>query len=501
MAGIEKIKIPVRKNELTIQAIEPYLPTVFEKFCENQKKIQHFWEIYENKHEIYNKTRRYEDDSDINNKVSTPHLWAIVNFKSGYALGNPKEYAQTEEKQTDDIKYLNKYSKSANMRTIDKNVANWVYATGVGYYFTEPKSEIYDSETEAPYDLWLRPADTCAKIYSSYNGEEELFDMLVTSYKKINQGKEKEYILISIYLPDVYYEFECDNTIPNTPKFGIRADKTRTRPIYKKLPLTEKFANESRIGVVEIGETLQNAIDNIYSNEVDNVQDLVNEMLIFRNCVLGSTPEEKAKNLRDAKRGGALEIKDPNPDIEADVKTLSTKLDHTDILSLMESIKNELYATCGVPIAISDTSNGGNKQGALQLGNGWENAYDRLLDEINSFLVADYKLLDKILTICKKDPNSKLNELNASEIEIKYNPNMTDNMVSKSQAYQTFIQCGVPSDLAIAWCRLSNDPVTASRRIEQYREKLAQEQQVINKNVDNSGGNVDNSTNNGNSNA
>ena len=497
MAGIEKIKIPVRKNELTLEAIKPYLPAVFEKFCDNQKKIRHFWGIYENKHEIYNKTRRYEDDSDINNKVATPHLWAIVNFKSGYALGNPKEYAQTEEKQTDDIKYLNKYSKSANMRTIDKNVANWVYATGVGYYFIEPKSEIYDPETEAPYDLWLRPADTCAKIYSSYNGEEELFDMLVTSYKKINQGKEKEYILISLYLPDFYYEFECDNTIPNTPKFDIRADKTKTRPIYKKLPLTEKFANESRIGVVEIGETLQNAIDTIYSNEVDNVQDLVNEMLIFRNCVLGNTPEEKASNLRDAKRNGAMEIKDPNPDVEADVKTISTKLDHTDVLALMESIKNELYATCGVPIAISDTSNGGNKQGALQLGNGWENAYDRLLDEINSFLVADYKLLDKILTICKKDPNSKLNELNASEIEIKYNPNMTDNMVSKSQAYQTFIQCGVPSDLAIAWCRLSNDPVTASRRIEQYREKLAQEQQVIN----NSSQNVDNSTNNGTNNA
>lgn len=497
MAGIEKIKIPVRKNELELSAIEPYLPTIFEKFTENQKKIRHFWEIYENKHEIESKTRRYEDDSDINNKVATPHLWGIVNFKSGYALGNPKEYAQTEEKQTDDIKYLNKYSKSANMRTIDKNVANWVYATGVGYYFTEPKSEKYDPEVESPYNLWLRPADTCAKIYSSYNGEEELFDMLVTSYTKIQDGKEKEVILISLYLPDSYYEFECDNTIPNTPKFNIRPEKTHARMIYKDLPLTEKFANESRIGVVEIGETLQNAIDNIYSNEVDNVQDLVNEMLIFRNCILGNTPEEKAKNLRDAKRGGAMEIKDPNPDVEADVKTISTKLDHTDILGLMESIKNELYATCGVPVAISDTSNGGNKQGALQLGNGWENAYDRLLDEINSFLVADYKLLAKIIGICKKDPLSKVNELNASEIEIKYNPNMTDNMVSKSQAFQTFIQCGVPYDLAIAWCRLSNDPVTTSRRIEEYKEKLAKEQEVIH----NSGQNVDNSANNGTNNA
>lgn len=472
MAGIEKIRIPVRKDELTIEAIEPYLPTVFEKFSSNKRKIEHFWGLFENKHEIYNKTRRYEDDSDINNKVSTPHLWAIVNFKSGYALGNPKEYAQTEEKQTDDIKYLNKYAKSVNLRSVDKNVAVWVYATGVGYYFSEPKSQDYDAETEAPFNVYLRPANTCCKVYSSYNGEEALFDMLVTSYTKIVEGKEKEYILVSLYLPDYYYEFECDNTIPNTPKFDIRADKTVPRPIYKKLPLTEKFANESRIGVVEIGETLQNAIDTIYSNEVDNVQDLVNEMLIFRNCVLGADPQEKSANLRDAKRNGALEIRDPSPDIEADVKTISTKLDHTDVLSLMESIKNELYATCGAPIAVSDTSNGGNKQGALQLGNGWENSYDRLLDEINSFLIADYELLDKMLFICKKDPKSKLNELNASEVEIKYNPNMTDNMLSKAQAYQFFYKCGVPSRLIVEWCRLSNDPVTASKIIEDYKATL-----------------------------
>lgn len=478
MAGIEKIKIPVRKNELTLEAIEPYLPTVFEVFSKNQKKIQHFWEIFENKTDILGKQRRYEDDGDINNIVSTPHIWSMVSFKSGYALGNPKEYAQTEEKQTDDIKYLNKYAKSVNLRTIDKNVANWIYATGVGYYFTEPKAESYDPETEAPFNVWLRSADSCAKIYSSYNGEEELFDMLVTSYKKITEGKEKDILLISIYLPDYYYEFECDNTIPNTPKFNIIPNRTVSRPIYKKLPLTEKFANENRIGLGEIAETIQNAINKIYSDQVDNIEDLVNEMLIIRNCILGNTPEEKAANFKAAKRNGVMEIRDPNPDVEADVKTISTKLDHSDILGVIESLKNEMYATCGVPLAISDTSNGGNKQGAIQLGNGWENAYDRLLDEINSFVVADYDLLDKLLFICKKDSKSKLNELNASEIEIKYNPNMSDNMLSKAQAYQFFYKCGVPSRLIIEWCRLSNDPVTVAKMIDDYKADLYEQADV-----------------------
>ena len=104
-----------------------------------------------------------------------------------------------------------------------------------------------------------------------------------------------------------------------------------------------------------------------------------------------------------------------------------------------------------------------------------ENAYDRLLDEINSFLIADYDLLRKMLFICKKDPKCKLNELNANEIEIKYNPNMSDNMLSKAQAYQFFYKCGVPSRLIVEWCRLSNDPVTASKMIDEYKNKLATE--------------------------
>ena len=485
MAGIEKIRIPIKKDELTIKKIEPYLSDVYAKFCSNRTKIKHFYDIYQNQHEILNKTRRYEDDSDINNKVSTPHLWAMVNFKSGYALGNPKEYAQTQENQTDDIKYLNKYAKSVNLRSVDKNVITWVYATGVGYYFVEPKAENVDLEKEAPFNVFVRTPDTCTKVYSSYNGEEQLFDMLVTSYTKIQDGKEKDIVLISIYLPNEYYEYEADNTIPDTINFREVISKRKYRLGYKELPLVEKYANENRIGICEIGETLQNSIDTIYSNEVDNVEDLVNEMLILRNCILGNDDKEKAENLRTAKRNGVMEITDPSDNREADVKTISTKLNHSDILSLMESLKNELYATCGVPIAVSDTSNGGNKQGALQLGNGWENSYDRLLDDINSFLLADYELLRKMLFICKKTPKSNLNELDANEIEIKYNPNMTDNIVSKAQALQIFDNCNIPPELYIQWVRVSNDAVTTARLIKEYRESLNLNQETTKIDINN----------------
>ena len=162
MAGIEKIKIPVKKDELSIESIKPYLSDVYSKFCENQKHIRHFWNVYKNQHSIAKKTRAYSDVDSVNNKISTPHLWSMVNFKSGYALGNPKEYAQTEEKQTDDIKFLNKYAKSVNLRSLDKNVAIWVYATGVGYYFIEPKSE--NINPKEAQNLLVKYLTECQKI-------------------------------------------------------------------------------------------------------------------------------------------------------------------------------------------------------------------------------------------------------------------------------------------------------------------------------------------------
>lgn len=467
MPGIKPIYLPIKPEELTIEAIEPFFSTLCQQFQQNAIQVKHYRYVYENGHKILSKKRRYEDDSEINNIVATPHLWSMVNFKSGYALGNPKEYSETKSIQTDDIIYLNKYCKDAKMRRVDKEVITEVYAVGSCYYFIESKSldEIknLDLECEAPFNIWCKPSDTCAKVYSSYNGNKPLFDVLFTA---INAGMGKKKTVLSLYLPDNYYEIETENYVD----FNQLKESQKPRQLYKKLPLVEKYANSSRIGIVEIGESLQNAIDRTYSNQVDNIEEFVNALLIFKNCLMGNTNEEKKNFLKSAKECGAIEIADKNPDCVADIKTLTVPLNHSDVLTLIESLKAELYSSCGVPLSTSDTSNGGNKAGALQLGNGWENAYNRLLDEINVFVSADYEVLERILFICKNVAKSKINELNASDIDIKYNPNMSDDMDVKALAYRYFNECNVPPEIAIAWCRLSNDPITQGKIIEEYKK-------------------------------
>lgn len=467
MAGIKKIKIPVLPEEVNIENIEPYLSEIISTFNKNKSKIKHFFRVFETQHEILTKKRRYDDDSEVNNIVQTPYLYEMVRFKTGYAFGNPKEYAQTVDGKLDELSYLNRYSKDSNERQIDKDVATNCYICGTSYYFIEPNKNNVDSEYESPYEIFSKRPDECFKVYSSYNGEKPLFDVLVSKLDVIENGFSRSKTIVSLYLPDMYYEYY---SFGDTMQFEPIPEKTMPRLIYKDLPLVEKFANEERIGIIEIGESLQNAIDKLNSNQLDNVEDLVNELLIFSNTVLGKDQDEEANFLRNAKKNGVIVLNDANPDLKSDVKTLTQKLDYNGIITIIESLKRDLFDSCGVPIPSSDTSNGA-KSGAVEKGNGYDNAYNRILDDYNSFESADRDVLKRKLRICKNLTNSKVKNLYSSDIEIKYNPNMTDNMLTKSQSYANFVEHGVPPVLAIKYCRISNDAISDAKQIEDYANR------------------------------
>ena len=193
--GIPQIKIPIRQNELSINLVERYLGVVFDKFIENAEEITKNYDTYCLNHPIWNKVRAH-DDTEVNNIVLVPNLKAIIDWKTGYVFGNPIKYAQNKSSDMDDINYLNKYVRSSCQRAVDKEVGKWAYATGVGYYCIEPKSFDFDIETEAPYEIYCRPANTCAKVYSSFNGNKALFDLLYTTYETVKADGTKETVKV-----------------------------------------------------------------------------------------------------------------------------------------------------------------------------------------------------------------------------------------------------------------------------------------------------------------
>ena len=458
--GIPQIKIPIKPNELTIDKAEPYLETIFAQFEQNAIQIRKSYDKYCLDHDICTKVRTH-DDTDINNIVLVPDLKAMVDWKTGYTVGNPIKYAQNKSSDTDDINLLNKYVRYTCQRNVDKEVVKWAYATGVGYSFIEPRSDAFDILTEAPYDLYQRDSDTCCKVYSSFGANKELFDILYTTYR--NSDDEDVYVL-DIYFPSMLYTYERKSSMFGA-KHKWKRTNSQSRGIAKPLPLTEKRANKDGIGIVAMGDTLQHATDKLLSNGLDNIEDIVNEIFVYKNVNLGKTPEEQSQNHKKMKRNGAVILNSASKELPASLETVSTKLSLDDVVELFSVINSKFHSSIGVPMEISSTNSGGTTKSGSEVANGYDNAYNRALDDINSFIVADTELLKKIMWICKNTAGNKIDNLSASEIEIKYSLNLSDNMLTKSQSYGTFIQT-MPPAMALRLTRMSNDPEAEGALIE-----------------------------------
>lgn len=460
--GIKQIKIPIKWNELTIEKVEPYLNTIFSAFIQNAQIIRKDYDTYCLNHDILCKVRQH-DDSNVNNIVLIPDLKAMIDWKTGYVFGNPIKYAQNKTSDTNDITYLNKYVRSSCQRFVDKEVGKWSYATGVGYYFIEPKSEQFDINTQAPYEIYCREADTCTKVYSSYGGNKELFDLLYTTYEEIDKNSLRKTIkVLDIYFPNVLYTYECRNSV------NWELVNEQPRGLYRFLPLVEKRFNSDGIGIVAMGESMQNAVDHLFSDSLDNINDIVNETWIYYNILLGKTPEERTLNHREAKKGGAIQALAHNKDIQPKIDTISSKLDLSSIIKFFETLNEKFHSSLGVPMEMSNTNSGGTTKSGSEVANGYDNAYDRALDDINTFIKADTELLERIMWICKNTPNNKMDNLAVSEIEIKYSLNLTDNILTKTQAFLNLINVNVPYAIALRLCRLSNDPEAEGKIIEEY---------------------------------
>jgi hypothetical protein len=140
---------------------------------------------------------------------------------------------------------------------------------------------------------------------------------------------------------------------------------------------------------------------------------------------------------------------------------------------------SKAYDIAGVPLASGVTSSGGDTGKARLLGGGWENAYTIIKGDIIGCEKTDYMLLKQLIAICHTVPDTKVNELTASQIEIHYNINPNDDILSKTQSVTNLYGVGMPEELILKYTNLSLDPCAdAQKWVENVKAKKEEERRV-----------------------
>lgn len=481
-SGIQKIEIPVRLKDLTVDTIKYYLPNCINTLEQNAKKIK-FLKAYENGtyQQIQTEDLKQKTNGRADNRIIENHAHEIVQFKEGFRCGNKRQLVNKEGIGNNDVAYLEKYLSDVGA---DTKIIEWVrnvYATGIGTTFIIPRADIfkekvvngervieyktadegYDVKVNSPFIYETVNSEENAVVYSSCIGEsgiKDLFCFNVANVIDITTGQTKK--VITVYTREKIYEYEQN--------IGVNSElkEIGNNSIYGELPMTELAIDDTRVGTIEIVYDLLNAINRFLSLEANSFQDKVNQLLVFANCDIEQTDvddlyENGIVCLPPSKGGQA----------EASVHTIQNEFNYTDINVLLERTLTRAFDIAGVPLASASVSSGNNE--AAYLGGGWTNANIIMNRDIVYSEKAEKEELRKMIKICKLNPQNPVQSIHANEIDIKYNINQSNNYVAKSQAMQNLNDIGFAIEDIVKAIPFFGDEEGVAKRCQENIDKKA----------------------------
>lgn len=483
--GLKKIRIPVKPEEMRTKSgakkvLDTYLNNCLSTHMDNVEKIEYYEKFYEGKQDIYNKVRPYA--SNVNNKIVENHAKRQVDFKVNFMLGDKMQFSHKSDDCNDDLHYFDRFLADSGFHTEFMETKKDVYKFGVGVTFVQPRtdiinddgsySEYYDKDTDSPFSInCVSPTENFV-VYSSYVGEIPLFCVNIANVTptQIISSAGNQYV-VTIYTRECIFIYK-NTPLPNAVNTLVMPI-IKNQPIsYQCLPIIEHIFNKERIGIIELNLSLFNDINAVISNCADSIFDSANKLYVFKNV---DADEDTINQMISA---GAVVIKTNNPETPASLETVDVQFSQQDINTYYEQRVSKAYDIAGVPLASGVTSSGGDTGKARLLGGGWENAYTIIKGDIIGCEKTDYMLLKQLLTICKTVPDNKVNELTASQIEIHYNINPNDDILSKTQSVTNLYGVNMPKELILKYTNLSLDPCADAKKWEDNELIKKQEEQA-----------------------
>ena len=422
-------------KEITRDNIVDQLNVALVTHWKNEDEINYLYDYYRGKQAILNKEKLVRPE--INNRIVENRANEIVSFKTGYLVGEPVQYvARTDEaKRSKGITALNEYTFAEDKASKDKELADWMHICGVGYRIVLPDELLARREAdESPFELYTGDPRTTFVVKRNNLARDPMFSVLINN--KVD-GNTRYYV----YTRTRYYEIESNRIWVDAPN-----------PLGE-IPVIEYPANTARLGAFEIVLPLLDALNNVDSNALDDIEQTVQAILLLHNVDISS--DDYAK-LREQ---GALKFTDADPTMKGEVKYIIANLGVNETKVEADRLYESILTICGMPNRNGGTSTS-DTGAAVIMRDGWSAAEARAKDTEAMFKKSEKAALKLMLKIIRTSDEL---DLRLKDIDIRFTRRNYENIKEKAEVLTmmlnndkihprlAFVHSGMFSDAQVAY--------------------------------------------------
>lgn len=454
-----------------LETVKLILSDVMSVHETNQTQEMTLFNIFVNKTDWWSKDKVTRED--INNKVSIPNAWALSRTINGYCFGEPVKFIargsdETEngEAQTTKQAQVEMLSEMLDrMGNHDSDIMATMCASicGVGYKLALPANSEELELNGIPFVIntdIIMPM-LAGVVYSNESISRPVMGFIIgTYYNEEGKADGNLYTCWTKYAQYMLKDSESGDGYDTVKQIMDGKEVDVYQLSNKRIPLIEVERNPFRKGDWEVATELLELKNNLISNRMDDIQQMVDYILVLTNCAF-----ENADDKKQALQARLLELKVANPNNPSKAEILKNALDQTSIQQLADYIDLLIQECVGIPNRQERGGGGGDTGQAVKYRNGFRDLENNAGLIIPKMDKAELQFIDLCLSYCENVKVEGITDLKARDVRCKFLRSFNDDALSASQAFINLVNGGMDYVNACICSGVGTDPSEINKKI------------------------------------
>jgi SPP1 family phage portal protein len=454
-----------------LETVKLILSDVMSVHETNQTQEMTLFNIFVNKTDWWSKDKVTRED--INNKVSIPNAWALSRTINGYCFGEPVKFIArgSDETESGDAQTTKQAQVEVLSEMLDRmgNHDSDIMATmcasicGVGYKLALPANNEELELNGIPFVIntdIIMPM-LAGVVYSNESISRPVMGFIIgTYYNEEGKADGNLYTCWTKYAQYMLKDSESGDGY-DTVKQKIGEKEVDVYQLSnKRIPLIEVERNPFRKGDWEVATELLELKNNLISNRMDDIQQMVDYILVLTNCAFENEDDKK-----QALQARLLELKVANPNNPSKAEILKNALDQTSIQQLADYIDLLIQECVGIPNRQERGGGGGDTGQAVKYRNGFRDLENNAGLIIPKMDKAELQFIDLCLSYCENVKVEGITDLKARDVRCKFLRSFNDDALSASQAFINLVNGGMDYVNACICSGVGTDPSEINKKI------------------------------------